>query len=229
MAYLVETPGKTGLLADRCGPTASGSSRRTRSRSRSRWPRPPRRRHDRPAASRCSAFVCSEASSVCMIKSFVWNVPVILGRKSGRTDRPDGRSPSARVTETRSDPTATVAPRGPTSAVIARRRTSRRIGAQADRQGVAQGLAFLGGLAARGTRAPAAGSISSAPSSASRARTRDTQSSSRSRARSPETRASCERAKIASAVSRPGGTGDRAGRSCQRSAASLRTTVFAGP
>ena len=98
---------------------------------------------------------------------------------------------------------------------------------QADRERVAERLAFLGGLELVDTRGRGGCTPSSAPSSASRSRTRARRSSSMSRARSFATRASCERAKTASAVSRPGGYWRVSSDSSQRSAASLRTAVLA--
>jgi thiol-disulfide isomerase/thioredoxin len=77
MPYLIETPGKTGLLSDRIPATGGKVS-------------PPSPSFTiavplaRPAAAgdafdlklSLAAFVCNEGSNVCMIKSYVWTVPV---------------------------------------------------------------------------------------------------------------------------------------------------------
>ena len=99
---------------------------------------------------------------------------------------------------------------------------------QADRQGVAQGLALLGGfelvVLADGAEDGLVGAeLLEAGQDLLAKRV------GRSRARSPETRASCDRAKIASLVSRPGAYGRSSRTSIQRSTASRRTTVLARP
>ena len=77
MPYLVETPGKTGLLSDQVPATGGKVS-------------PPSNEFTinvplaRPATAGDSfdlklslaAFVCNEGSNVCMIKSYVWTIPV---------------------------------------------------------------------------------------------------------------------------------------------------------
>ena len=85
MPYLIETPGKTGLLSDQVPATGGKVS-------------PPSPSFTinvplaRPAAAgdafelklSLAAFVCNEGSNVCMIKSYVWTIPV-SGADSGDT------------------------------------------------------------------------------------------------------------------------------------------------
>ena len=86
MPYLLETPGKTGLLSDQVPATGGKVS-------------PPSQNFTiavplaRAAAAgdtfelklSLAAFVCNEGSNVCMIKSYVWNIPVsVAGAGDGR-------------------------------------------------------------------------------------------------------------------------------------------------
>ncbi len=255
MVYLVETPGKTGVLSDKVRPTASGSApSRRRSRSTSRWParRPPARRST--CASRCSrssagrrrASASSRApSGTCRCGSRPRRRPARRSR-SRRRSRREGLRGSSRRTDDIAEwakptgiPGVDIGGFRPTrdefgssssaSLPSVEGRWRRRRAAGGRSAGRRRGPGLPGRSGARGTRGPGASVASSAPSSASRWRTRARRASSMSRARSLATRASCERAKIASAVSRPGGNGRSSRASSQRSAASLRTAVLARP
>jgi thiol-disulfide isomerase/thioredoxin len=77
MPYLIETPGKTGLLSDQV-PATGGRVSPPSSRFTINIPLA------RPSAAgdafelklSLAAFVCNEGSNVCMIKSYVWTIPV---------------------------------------------------------------------------------------------------------------------------------------------------------
>jgi hypothetical protein len=84
MPYLVETPGASGVLSDKVPPTGAKLE-------------PPSPRFSipidlaKPAAAGDSfdlkfsiaAFVCNEGSNVCLIKSYVWTVPVSISSGGG--------------------------------------------------------------------------------------------------------------------------------------------------
>jgi DNA-binding beta-propeller fold protein YncE len=79
MPYLVETPGKSGLLSSELPPTG-GKVDKPSPRFSVKVPL------TRPAASgdqfdlrfSLSTFVCNDKSSLCTVRSFVWNVPVTI-------------------------------------------------------------------------------------------------------------------------------------------------------
>jgi hypothetical protein len=77
MPYLVETPDQTGILAD---DYPAGGQRLTPPAASFQVKVPlakaPKAGETIPLKVSVSAFICSESSSLCRIKSFVWNVPV---------------------------------------------------------------------------------------------------------------------------------------------------------
>ena len=84
LTYLVETPEKSGILGPEVLPKARKSSRRPRSsRSPFPWPRPAAAGEKIDLRLSLQTFVCSETSSLCAIKSYVWNVPVTFSRNGG--------------------------------------------------------------------------------------------------------------------------------------------------
>ncbi len=81
MPYLIETPGKTGLLSDQL-PVTGGKVAPPSSNFSLAVPLA------KPASAgdafdlklSLAAFVCNEGSNLCQIKSFVWSIPVSIAR-----------------------------------------------------------------------------------------------------------------------------------------------------
>ena len=77
MPYLVETPEKSGLLAESVSPTGQKlEAPKPRFTIQIDLARPARPGDLIPLKLSLSAFVCNEGSSFCTVKSFVWNVPI---------------------------------------------------------------------------------------------------------------------------------------------------------
>ncbi|HMB04553.1 MAG TPA: thioredoxin-like domain-containing protein [Isosphaeraceae bacterium] len=77
MPYLVETPGKSGVLADSASPTGQKlESPRPEFTIDVPLARPAEPGRSIPLKLSLSAFVCNEGSSLCTVKSYVWNIPI---------------------------------------------------------------------------------------------------------------------------------------------------------
>jgi thiol-disulfide isomerase/thioredoxin len=86
MPYLVETPEKSGLLAESVSPT--GQKLETPSPKftiKVDLAHPAKPGESIPLKLSLSAFVCNEGSSFCTIKSYVWNIPIKIAE--GGRDR----------------------------------------------------------------------------------------------------------------------------------------------
>ena len=86
MPYLVETPEKSGLLAESVSPT--GQKLETPSPKftiKVDLAHPAKSGESIPLKLSLSAFVCNEGSSFCTIKSYVWNIPIKIAE--GGRDR----------------------------------------------------------------------------------------------------------------------------------------------
>jgi thiol-disulfide isomerase/thioredoxin len=84
MPYLIETPGKSGILAGNVPPT--GSKLEPPSATFSLpvgLARPPAVGEAFDLKLSLAAFVCNEGSNVCLIKSYVWTVPVAVASGGG--------------------------------------------------------------------------------------------------------------------------------------------------
>jgi hypothetical protein len=76
MAYLVETPGKSGLLSDRVRPEGERIKPARSFTIKVPLARPAVEGDTIPLRVSVLSLVCREVGSVCFIKSTVWNVPV---------------------------------------------------------------------------------------------------------------------------------------------------------
>jgi thiol-disulfide isomerase/thioredoxin len=84
MPYLIETPGKSGILADTVLPTGGKLEPPSAKFSVSfDLARPPAVGDVFDLKFSLSAFVCNEGSNVCLIKSYVWTVPVSVSAGGG--------------------------------------------------------------------------------------------------------------------------------------------------
>jgi thiol-disulfide isomerase/thioredoxin/DNA-binding beta-propeller fold protein YncE len=84
MPYLVETPGKTGILAAE----ATQSGRKIKPPASQFQVTVPLAKAAAAGDSwnlrfSTSVFVCSETSNLCMIRSFIWDVPISFGSRGG--------------------------------------------------------------------------------------------------------------------------------------------------
>jgi len=82
--YLVETPGKEGILAK--GQSAGRRIEQPAQQFEVKvlFAKPPAEGDSLMLKLSVSAFVCSEDSNLCTIKSYVWNVPVQFSSKDGK-------------------------------------------------------------------------------------------------------------------------------------------------
>jgi sugar lactone lactonase YvrE len=84
MPYLIETPGKSGILSARVPPTGGKLEPPS---ARFSVPvdlaEPPKAGEAFDLKFSLAAFLCNEGSNVCFIKSYVWNVPVSVASSGG--------------------------------------------------------------------------------------------------------------------------------------------------
>jgi len=85
MPYLVETPEKTGILAEEA--TGGQKLRDPAPRVSIKVPlaKPAKPGDAFPLKLSLATFVCNENSNVCMVKNYVWNVPVKIVSDGART------------------------------------------------------------------------------------------------------------------------------------------------
>ena len=80
MPYLVETPEKSGLLAESVSPTGQKLDPPTqRFTIKVDLARPAKPGESIPLKLSLSAFVCNEGSNFCTVKNYVWNIPITIG------------------------------------------------------------------------------------------------------------------------------------------------------